>query len=1098
MTDARRPSLLFAIAMLGLVALALSLRLVALGEKPLHQDEGVNGWLSLQLFWSNTYQYLPNDNHGPLLYYVNLLSFWLLGPSEVSLRLPNALIGGLLPLLLLPLRRALSNGGVLTAGLLFAVSPGLVYFSRTAIHEVQLVAFTLLWAVALIRFAAEPRTGWALWAALGAAGCFASKETAVLTTACLASGAALAWLLGRREESAADLFKGRTRREALWAWSVNASVGWGLGALLFAVVLVVFFSSFGTYPAGVQGFFEGFEHWFEYGSSGRNQSKPVGYFWSLLAITQGLARWTALAAAGLALLLRSRVGVALTGWFLSALLIYSLIPYKTPWCGLQIDLPAFLLLGWAAGISLRTLAASASAIPIRGMAGGLVLACVAPAVPLLRSSLEDLHERYDDFKRPYVYYQTYRQYSEQLREAFGVRDAAGRSPRVLNVGQEFPFRWYTLTRGWPEDLTIYLEGELPSGVLRESLRDADIVISDSRYDDDIDAGLAEHGGTWHKERYLVRPGIWGFAWYRRELWDRYQAVGGRSASLWPRPSLASDRAPGRPNILLISVDTLRADHLGCYGYARDTSPHIDALAADGTVFEQVSSTSSWTLPSHASILTGRYPSHHRLQDDGLKLPSDIPTLAGGLQAAGYHTLAVVSHVYVSSAFGLERGFEAFDDSLIEGGSRNPIAEEVVERVLERLTRETDRPYFAFVHFFDPHWPYTPPGDFGERFADPDYDGSIDGSMKSLNPFLGTKPMSEADREQMVALYDAEIAYVDHQLGRMLSALRERGLLDNTLVLLTGDHGEEFKEHGGLGHGRTLYGEQLGVPLIASGHPSFAPGSRSHRVVSSVDLTATILDLAGADPLPGADGQSLVRDRPEDRLVVAESIRFGIEMRALRAGVHKLIRIPSQGIEVFYDLRADPFERNPLAVDPSGGWLSAAMDDYAAAVEVGWHLKLVGLWLNGARCRLTVRTPGRLLQPRHYASGNITGRKADFHEFSLDSAGRELRVDVSLTRQLAEIVFETDPPTAPITLEQEGQPCGEGIFLGAGESLPGVAVVTLDPSDARLVGVPRNYFAVDSGIYVRSVQAPQAGVTGSELSPEAIERLESLGYGHTSP
>ena len=146
---------LFWAAMLALVTLSLALRLVGLADKPLHHDEGVNGWLSLRLYWWNLYRYQPSDYHGPLLFYANLVCFWLLGPSEVSLRLSSALSGGLLPFVLLPARRFLGRAGVLLAGLFLAVSPGFVYFSRTGIHEIHLALFTSFWAVALARFAAE-------------------------------------------------------------------------------------------------------------------------------------------------------------------------------------------------------------------------------------------------------------------------------------------------------------------------------------------------------------------------------------------------------------------------------------------------------------------------------------------------------------------------------------------------------------------------------------------------------------------------------------------------------------------------------------------------------------------------------------------------------------------------------------------------------------------------------------------------------------------------------------------------------------------------------------------------------------------------------
>ena len=381
-----------------------------------------------------------------------------------------------------------------------------------------------------------------------------------------------------------------------------------------------------------------------------------------------------------------------------------------------------------------------------------------------------------------------------------------------------------------------------------------------------------------------------------------------------------DEGTSRPSILLISVDTLRSDHLGCYGYERSTSPSIDKLARDGVVFDDVMSTCSWTLPSHASMLTGLYPSHHGLQDDGAKLAPRIRTLADALAGRGYHNVAVVSHVYVSSTFGLDRGFHTFDDSLILRGARNPIAREVVDRFLELEPEMPDRPFFAFLHFFDPHWDYTAPPPHDALFSDPAYEGRVDGTSDSLAPFHeANNPMPEPDRQEMIARYDGEIRYLDREIGRLLSALDRRGRLDNTLIVLTGDHGEEFKEHFQLGHGRTLFDEQLRVPLILSGLPEFPAGARRSDLVSPLDLPPTLLELAGSGGSREFQGRSLLSgDDSERRLLVAESIRFGFELRAARLGDIKAIHYRQENERYYFDVSKDPEEHSPLREDPTGG------------------------------------------------------------------------------------------------------------------------------------------------------------------------------------
>lgn len=555
-------------------------------------------------------------------------------------------------------------------------------------------------------------------------------------------------------------------------------------------------------------------------------------------------------------------------------------------------------------------------------------------------------------------------------------------------------------------------------------------------------------------------------------------------------------APRPPDVWLISADTLRADHLGCYGYLRDTTPNLDALAARGALFERAFSASSWTLPAHASMLTGLYPVGHGLRDDGVALPPQVPTLAEGLRRLGYHGVATVSHVYVSSAFGLDRGFEVFDDSLTRGGTRNPRAARVVARFLEHVRAAPDAPVFGFVHFFDPHWGYTPPPPYDTRFADPGYDGPIDGSYASMERFLTPDaPMAARDLRALVAGYDAEIAYLDAQLGRLFEGLRAAGRLENAVVVFTADHGEEFKEHGGLGHGLTLYGEQLRVPLLIAGHPAFPPGTRRRDPVSPVDLLPTLLEIAGA-PRPGAsDGRSLLAPaRDDDRPLFAESIRFGIVRRAVRRGHFKLIHSPETGRREYFDLRSDAGEQRPLGEDPSGGVLDRDLAEHVAAADSGWHLKLIGAGAHPLRFRGQIRSSGRLVDPRRYFSRQLAGRRVEFDAFDLAGDGRSLRLEGMIASHVGEVAFETDPPDAAVTfdLALESGPDAAGLYLGAGEpAAGGGGAVTLERADPRLIGQVDPHGAAP-GAYVRAVSS-RASAPPSQLSPEAVESLEALGY-----
>jgi len=544
-----------------------------------------------------------------------------------------------------------------------------------------------------------------------------------------------------------------------------------------------------------------------------------------------------------------------------------------------------------------------------------------------------------------------------------------------------------------------------------------------------------------------------------------------------------------PDVLLVSVDTLRADHLGCYGYPRATSPNIDQLAARGAVFERTMSTCPWTLPAHTSLLTGLFPAVHGVQEDGTRLGEEAPTLAEGLRRMGYRTLGVVSHVYVASSFGLGRGFETFDDSLIEGGTRNPIASEVVDRFLEHLDRlEPEDAFFGFLHFFDPHWDYTPPPPFDRRFTDPAYAGPVNGRYPAV-----LEASSGADLEHAIALYDGEIAYLDREIGRLLGGLAERGRLEDIVVVLTADHGEEFREHGQMGHGNTLYEEQLHVPLIIAGHPAFPAGTRRGDLASLVDVAPTLLEIAGAAPDEGTSGRSLLHpiELPGPPRV-AESIQFGRDMRALRIGDAKLARYSN--VSGFFRLDEDPLEQVLLEKDPTGGALEQAAQRYAAAVDSGWHVKLVARSGGPMRCEGTIRCAGRILEPRRYFSEMMrfaeSSAEARFERFELAPDGRSFEFAVELDGTRGEIVFRTEPPESPVEFDLSvSNPTGTaGVFLGYETPAPS-GPFELRPGDPRVAAFAEIF---RDGCFLRAV-APHAG-PASDLSEETRRHLDALGYG----
>jgi len=374
-------------------------------------------------------------------------------------------------------------------------------------------------------------------------------------------------------------------------------------------------------------------------------------------------------------------------------------------------------------------------------------------------------------------------------------------------------------------------------------------------------------------------------------------------------SEARDQAP---NVVLISLDTLRADRLSCYGHDRETSPRLDAFAREGVLCEEAVSTSSWTLPSHWSMLTGLPVSVHgvcdeqlwnrRPEEGELELPSRGSFLGERLSAAGYDTAGFYSWLYLEPKFGLGSGFDTYErlglfgydhptikpqaDAARELEDREeqeavgralraehpelfdigrPTAPEVVDRSLEWLKAEVaeddGRPLFLFMHLFDVHDPYTPPAPFDESF-DPEYEGPIDGREITGEKSLVHKGMAPRDLDHLLALYDGGIAWVDSEVGRFLDGLKELGLEEDTLVIITSDHGEEFFEHERKTHRKQLHRESVHVPLLMRWPGRLPEGVKITGPTGIVDVAPTVLSAAGLpapDASPGVDLIRLARD-----------------------------------------------------------------------------------------------------------------------------------------------------------------------------------------------------------------------------------------------
>ena len=413
------------------------------------------------------------------------------------------------------------------------------------------------------------------------------------------------------------------------------------------------------------------------------------------------------------------------------------------------------------------------------------------------------------------------------------------------------------------------------------------------------------------------------------------------------------------DILLVTIDTLRSDFISAYGYPRDSTPQLDALANQGALFERHFTTIATTAPAHATMFTGLYAREHGLKKNGQSLSDELPSLPEILRQKGYRTGASIGARILSSKHGFARGFDSFDEDFGPSVLRPPgksgkyerYAESVIDRAIDIVLQPDSRPLFLWVHLYDAHDPYQPP------------------QPSPLHPerHLGffrkrAEPSANYSREllcKMLAGYEAEVNYVDHQFGRLLEAWDQRPNGPDSLVIVTSDHGEGLGEHSYQGHGFLLYEEQLSIPLLIRHRDRIESGTRITAATSSIDLATTILELVGIGNLPEIRGRSLLSPAgtaPRNRDAYAERRHFKATDIERSDALRKLTKsFPHQpigsigekcalvrddwkfiwntnGLHELYDLKGDPGEqRNLLSVE-----LERAKDLQTAIIE--WRKK----------------------------------------------------------------------------------------------------------------------------------------------------------------
>lgn len=407
------------------------------------------------------------------------------------------------------------------------------------------------------------------------------------------------------------------------------------------------------------------------------------------------------------------------------------------------------------------------------------------------------------------------------------------------------------------------------------------------------------------------------------------ATGGRAQPAAGQPRHDRSRPAALPNVILIVADAVRADHVSAYGYARSTTPNLDAqIAAQGARFAEASAAAAWTFPSNVAMLTGRSPARFGVAWSAVNavLPNSATLLSEYLHQAGYHTAGFVAANYLQSQYGFAQGYDTYS-ATVRSDPNSPRAAEVNQLITTWLDHDwlpisSTQPLFMLVYYFDPHTWYDPPPPF-DTLYDPTYTGTVTPAVFANGRSVvdGSLILTPRDVEHVQALYDGEIAYWDQQLGVLLNALASRRVLDNALIIVTSDHGQQFGEHGLWLHHNSVYEEVLRTPLLVRYTGVISPGRVITSPVQNLDITPSILDWLSLPVPPNLDGQSIVTLTQgsvpaQPRAIFSEQdavtdpswgnywIAPRYELRAVRLGDWKYIHYDGRrGADALYELQA---------------------------------------------------------------------------------------------------------------------------------------------------------------------------------------------------
>jgi arylsulfatase A-like enzyme len=562
------------------------------------------------------------------------------------------------------------------------------------------------------------------------------------------------------------------------------------------------------------------------------------------------------------------------------------------------------------------------------------------------------------------------------------------------------------------------------------------------------------------------------------------------------PDPAESRKKGPPNIILLLIDTLRADRLGCYGSSNPT-PHIDALARTGIFFERAVSTAPWTVPSVLSIHTSLYPSdlwNPMGYDEAIQqvVPQEVTTLAERLRDKGFSTTAVTDHPGISDETGYLQGFERIVKFFKMHSDRSPwgVTTEEDTRSLEEATARAlgdlgTGPFLLYLHLIYPHYPYAPPDSYRHRTT----------SVKVHDPL----PLDPEKRDLLSSLYDAEVLLTDDYVGFLMRELEEQRLVENTALVLISDHGEGFLEHGLLEHGNSLYQELLSVPFIIWAPALFPEPHRVTKKVSLIDLAPTLLDLAEERAAFELRGRSLLTamqgEEADSQPLCYSEMQFSGDTggRSVQNGETKLIWDSEKRNFAFYDLERDPLETAPRLEDPEKPRLTTGTPhDYPEALlrHIASGEAGVIIWCEGiSRLSFEARSQGSFEAVRSFRSGVSISLSAEKNRVSVLADSLPGWDAFVLTLKDAEAA--TDITLHEIVPNREET----GVYIGPDRIRQAEHSLTVIPGEAPsawdLLSRPRPASAGVAGVWIWATR--KSRTTEGTLSEETLDMLKAMGY-----